>query len=156
MNQTNQMDTFPMTGIEIVLSHLNWPHLPVVWGSWPFVWKSSNYMLQCFLKERMQRWRKNECGPPIDNNTAWLWWFGMSQKCYHHTFCGWLGDLRIYFEFCILSLRTTHFCGMGNVRLNTFEGNYVIPFFGDSQWSLVMQNVNGCLLLAVPWLLWQL
>ena len=150
------MDTFPMTGIEIVLSHLNWPHLPVVWGSWPFVWKSSNYMLQCFLKERMQRWRKNECGPPIDNNTAWLWWFGMSQKCYHHTFCGWLGDLRIYFEFCILSLRTTHFCGMGNVCLNTFEGNYVIPFFGDSQWSLVMQNVNGCLLLAVPWLLWQL
>ena len=66
------MDTFPMIGIEIVLSQLNLSHLPVVWGSWPFVWKSSNYMLQCFLKERMQRGRKNKCGPPIDNNTARL------------------------------------------------------------------------------------
>lgn len=44
----------------------------------------------------------------------------------------------------------------GNVCLNTFDRNYAIPFLGDSQWSLVIQNVNGSLLLAVPWLIWQL
>lgn len=28
--EINQMDTFPMTGIEIVLSELSLPHLPVI------------------------------------------------------------------------------------------------------------------------------
>lgn len=149
------MDTFPMTGIEIVLSELNLPHLPVIWDNWPFVWKSSNYMLQCFLRKGCREREKHKCGPPVDNNTTWLWWFGIRWKCcYHHTpHSGWLGDLWIYFEFCIITLRVSHFQRLDNVCLNTFEGS------AHKTWlrSLLMvfsSTEHEWMFIAVPWLIW--
>ena len=67
------MDTFLMTGIEIVVSEWNSPPLPIIWDNWPFVWKPSNYMLQRLMKERMQRKEKHTYGPPVDNDAARLW-----------------------------------------------------------------------------------
>lgn len=141
------MDTFPMTGIEIVLSEFNLPHLPVVWGSWPFVWKSSNYVLQCFWKKGC-RGRKSKCGPPIGNNSLTLMvWNELKMLPSHISWVTWwpLHLLWVlYFKLEELFTSMVWKC-----LFKYFWQELCNTFLGGSHWSLVIQNVNGSLLLTI-------